>query len=159
MGWAMIIESVAAAGMLLQQINSVIQNVNEGKANVDQAMALVSDFGEALNSFEIERKSSAFKPLSKNDLLKLQMLRRSQERYQKDLRDLLLVADPKLLADYDAAIMQQERDRKAHQAMLNKKRKEREKLINDISVGLVTFVIGGGAAIGIIYLIIKAFGP
>ena len=155
----MIIESVAAAGMLLQQINSVIQNVNEGKANVDQAMALVSDFGEALNSFEIERKSSAFKPLSKNDLLKLQMLRRSQERYQKDLRDLLLVADPKLLADYDAAIMQQERDRKAHQAMLNKKRKEREKLINDISVGLVTFVIGGGAAIGIIYLIIKAFGP
>jgi hypothetical protein len=155
----MIIESVAAAGMLLQQINSVIQNVNEGKANVDQAMALVSDFGEALNSFEIERKSSAFKPLSKNDLLKLQMLRRSQERYQKDLRDLLLVADPKLLADYDAAIMQQERDRKAHQAMLNKKRKEREKLIHDISVGLVTFVIGGGAAIGIIYLIIKAFGP
>ena len=79
----MIIESVAAAGMLLQQINSVIQNVNEGKANVQQAMALVSDFGEALNAFEIERKTSTFSPLSKNDILKLQMLRRSQERYQK----------------------------------------------------------------------------
>ncbi len=100
----MIIESVAAAGMLLQQINSVIQNVNEGKANVQQAMALVSDFGEALNNFEVERKSSTFKALSKNDILKLQMLRRNQERYQKDLRDLLLVADPKLLEDYDAAI-------------------------------------------------------
>ena len=155
----MIIESVAAAGMLLQQINTVIQNVNEGKANVDQAMALVSDFGEALNVFEVERKTSTFSPLSKNDLLKLQMLRRSQERYQKDLRDLLLVADPKLLADYDAAIMQQERDRKAHQAMLNKKRKEREVLVHNILVGGVSLVIGGGVAIGIIFLIIKAFGP
>jgi len=155
----MIIESVAAAGMLLQQINSVIQNVNEGKANVQQAMSLVSDFGEALNTFEIDRKASTFSPLSKNDILKLQMLRRSQERYQKDLRDLLLVADPKLLQDYDAAIMQQERDRKAHQAMLNKKRKEREKLIHTVSVGLITFVVGGSLAIGVIFLIIKAFGP
>lgn len=87
------------------------------------------------------------------------MLRRSQERYQKDLRDLLLVADPKLLADYDAAIMQQERDRKAHQAMLNKKRKEREVLVHNILVGGVSLVIGGGVAVGMIYLIIKAFGP
>ena len=155
----MIIESVAAAGMLLQQINTVIQNVNEGKANVDQAMALVSDFGEALNVFEVDRKSSTFSPLSKNDILKLQMLRRSQERYQKDLRDLLLVADPALLKSYDDAIFQQEKDRKAHQAMLNKKRKEREKLMHDIAVGGVSLVVGGGVAIGMIYLIIKAFGP
>ena len=155
----MIIESVAAAGMLLQQINTVIQNVNEGKANVQQAMALVSDFGEALNSFEVDRKSSAFNALSKNDILKLQMLRRNQERYQKDLRDLLLVADPKLLKDDDEASMQQERDRKAHQAMLNRKRKEREKLMHDISVGAVALIVGGGVAIGIIFLIIKAFGP
>jgi len=155
----MIIESVAAAGMLLQQINTVIQNVNEGKANVDQAMALVSDFGEALNVFEVDRKSSTFSPLSKNDILKLQMLRRSQERYQKDLRDLLLVADPALLKSYDEAIWQQEKDRKAHQAMLNKKRKKREKLMHDIAVGAVSLVIGSGVAIGMIYLIVKAFGP
>lgn len=155
----MIIESVAAAGMLLQQINSVIQNVNDGKANVDQAMALVSDFGEALNAFEVERKSSAFKPISKNDLLKLQMLRRSQERYQKDLRDLLLVADPALLKSYDEAIWQQEKDRKAHQAMLNKKRKQREQLINSILVGGVSLVVGGGVSVALLYLVVKAFGP
>jgi hypothetical protein len=154
-----VIESVAAAGMLLQQINTVIQNVNEGKANVDQAMALVSDFGEALNVFEVDRKSSTFSPLSKNDILKLQMLRRSQERYQKDLRDLLLVADPALLKSYDEAIWQQEKDRKAHQAMLNRKRKEREKLMHDIAVGGVSLVVGGGVAVGMLYLIIKAFGP
>ncbi len=155
----MIIESVAAAGMLLQQINTVIQNVNEGKANVDQAMALVSDFGESLNVFEVDRKSSTFSPLSKNDILKLQMLRRSQERYQKDLRDLLLVADPALLKSYDEAIWQQEKDRKAHQAMLNRKRKEREKLMHDIAVGGVSLVVGGSVAVGMLYLIIKAFGP
>jgi len=155
----MIIESVAAAGMLLQQINSVIQNVNEGKANVQQAMSLVSDFGEALNTFEIDRKASTFSPLSKNDILKLQMLRRSQERYQKDLRDLLLVADPKLLNDYDEAIRQQEHDRRAHAAMMKKKKKQREQLIQQLIVGGTVLVIGGGIAIVLIALIIKAFGP
>jgi|TARA_Y100000114_G_scaffold78650_1_gene72414 hypothetical protein len=154
----MIIESVAAAGMLLQQINSVIQQVNEGKANVQQAMALVSDFGEALNNFEVERKSSTFKALSKNDILKLQMLRRNQERYQKDLRDLLLVADPKLLEDYDAAIRQQEQDRRAHVKLMAKRRRDRERLIQQLLVGGTTLIIGGGLAILVFVLVIKAFG-
>ena len=154
----MIIESVAAAGMLLQQINSVIQNVNEGKANVQQAMALVSDFGEALNNFEVERKSSTFKALSKNDILKLQMLRRNQERYQKDLRDLLLVADPKLLEDCDAAIRQQEQDRRAHVKLMAKQKRDRERLIQQLLVGGTTLIIGGGLAILVFVLVIKAFG-
>ena len=154
----MIIESVAAAGMLLQQINTVIQNVNEGKANVQQAMALVSDFGEALNSFEVERKSSAFNALSKNDILKLQMLRRSQERYQKDLRDLLLVADPKLLEDYDNAIRQQEHDRRAHAQMLARKRKERQHLINQILVGGTTLLIGGSIIAAGFAIMVKVYG-
>ena len=153
----MIIESVAAAGMLLQQINSVIQNVNEGKANVQQAMALVSDFGEALNSFEVERRNSTFKALSKNDILKLQMLRRSQERYQKDLRDLLLVLDPKLLEDYDAAIRQQEQDRRRHVRMMAQKQRDRKRLIQQILVGATTLIIGGSLAVLILVLVIKTF--
>ena len=72
----MVIESVAAAGMLLSQINSVISQVNETGSGVQQAMGLISDFGEALNQFEVDRKASTFKPLSQNDLLKIQMLRR-----------------------------------------------------------------------------------
>ena len=154
----MIIESVAAAGMLLQQINSVIQNVNEGKANVQQAMALVSEFGEALNSFEVERKSSAFNALSKNDILKLQMLRRNQERYQKDLRDLLLVADPKLLEDYDAAIKENKRQHREHLQLMAKKRKQKERLMAQLAVTAMTLIIGGGLAVGIIALVIKAYG-
>jgi ribosome-binding protein aMBF1 (putative translation factor) len=144
--------------MLIQQINSVIQNVNEGKANVQQAMSLVSDFGEALNTFEIERKASTFSPLSKNDILKLQMLRRSQERYQKDLRDLLLVADPKLLEDYDNAIRQQEHDRRAHAQMLARKRKERQHLINQILVGGTTLLIGGSIIAAGFAIMVKVYG-
>ena len=154
----MIIESVAAAGMLLQQINSVIQNVNEGKAHVQQAMALVSDFGEALNQFEVNRKTATFNPLSTNDILKLQMLRRSQERYQYDLRQLLLVADPKLLEDYDRAIAKQEQDRKAYAAMIKRKQQQKERLIKQVLVGATTLVLGGSIAVGVVFLIVKAFG-
>ena len=154
----MIIESVAAAGMLLQQINSVIQNVNEGKAHVQQAMALVSDFGEALNQFEVNRKTATFNPLSTNDILKLQMLRRSQERYQYDLRQLLLVADPKLLEDYDRAIAKQEQDRRAHAAMIKRKQQQKEKFIKQVLVGGTPLLLGSGIALGILFLVIKAFG-
>ena len=43
--------------------------------------------------------------------------------------------------------------------MLNRKRKEREKLMHDIAVGGVSLVVGGSVAVGMLYLIIKAFGP
>jgi hypothetical protein len=121
-------------------------------------MALVSDFGEALNNFEVQRKSSTFNALSKNDILKLQMLRRNQERYQKDLRDLLLVADPKLLEDYDQAIRQQEQDRRAHARLVAKRKRERQILIQQVLVGGTTLIIGGGIAVLIFVLILKAFG-
>ena len=92
----MLIESIAGAAATLSAINQLIAQVNEGKANVTSVMGMISDFGEGLNTFELERKKS-FKPLSQNDLLRLSQLRRQQERYWKDVHDLLLVADPKLL--------------------------------------------------------------
>jgi hypothetical protein len=86
------------------------------------------------------------------------MLRRSQERYQKDLRDLLLVADPKLLEDYDRAIRQQEQDRRAHAKLVAKRKRERQILIQQLLVGGTTLIVGGGLAILVFMLIIKAFG-
>ena len=86
------------------------------------------------------------------------MLRRNQERYQKDLRDLLLVADPKLLQDYDAAIRQQEQDRRAHARLVAKRKRDRQMLIQQILVGVTTLLIGGGLAILVFALVIKAFG-
>lgn len=153
----MIIESVAAAGVLLQQINSVINQVNETGSGVQQAMGLISDFGEALNQFEVDRKSSAFKPLSQNDLLKIQMLRRQYERHWQSVNDLLLVADPQLLDDFKKAKAEQEQARQQHMAMLARKKKERQRLINQILVGATTFIIGGLLAFGILYLVIRSF--
>jgi hypothetical protein len=152
-----VIESVAAASMLLTQINNVIAQVNETGSGVQQAMGLISDFGEALNQFEVDRKASTFKPLSQNDLLKIQMLRRQYERHWQSVNDLLLVADPKLLDDFKRAKAEQEQARQQHMALLARKKKERDKLMNQLLVGVVTFVIGGGLAVGILYLIIRAF--
>jgi hypothetical protein len=152
-----VIESVAAAGMLLSQINSVISQVNETGSGVQQAMGLISDFGEALNQFEVDRKASTFKPLSQNDLLKIQMLRRQYERHWQSVNDLLLVADPKLLDDFKRAKAEQEQARQQHMALLARKKKERDKLMNQLLVGGVTLVIGGGIAIAVLYLTIRAF--
>lgn len=153
----MIIESVAAAGMLLQQINSVINQVNETGSGVQQAMGLISDFGEALNQFEVDRKSSAFKPLSQNDLLKIQMLRRQYERHWQSVNDLLLVADPQLLDDFKKAKAEQEQARQQHMAMLARKKKQRDRLVHQILVGGTTFIIGGFIACAILYLVIRSF--
>lgn len=153
----MVIESVAAAGMLLSQINSVISQVNETGSGVQQAMGLISDFGEALNQFEVDRKASTFKPLSQNDLLKIQMLRRQYERHWQSVNDLLLVADPKLLDDFKRAKAEQEQARQQHMALLARKKKERDKLMNQLLVGGVTLVIGGGIAVAVLYLTIRAF--
>ena len=70
----MIIESVAAASAILTSINGLIKQANETGSGIQQVMGTISDFGEALTSFEIERKGGTFKPLSQNDLLKLTQL-------------------------------------------------------------------------------------
>ena len=154
----MVIESVAAAGLLLNQINQVIQQVNETGSGVQQAMGLISDFGEALNTFEVDRKNSTFKALSQNDILKIQMLRRQYERHWQSVNDLLLVADPKLLEDFKRAKKEQEEARQRHLAMLARKKKARAILISQILVGGTTLLIGGSIAVGAIVLIIKIFG-
>ena len=154
----MVIESVAAAGMLLNQINQVIQQVNETGSGAQQAMGLISDFGEALNTFEVDRKNSTFKALSQNDILKIQMLRRQYERHWQSVNDLLLVADPKLLEDFKRAKKEQEEARQRHLAMLARKKKERDLLISQILVGGTTLLIGGSIAVGAIFIVIQIFG-
>lgn len=153
----MVIESIAAASATLSAINGLISQVNETGQGVHQVMGMISDFGEGLNTFEVERKKS-FKPLSQNDLLKLSQLRRQQERYWKDVHDLLLVADPKLLEDFKAAKAQQERDRQAHLKMIARKAKARRHLWNQILVGGTTLIIGGAIiAMGFV-IMLRVYG-
>jgi len=153
----MIIESVAAASAILTSINGLIKQANETGDGIQQVMGTISDFGEALTNFEIERKGGTFKPLSQNDLLKLTQLRKQQERYWKDVHDLLAMVDPELLQDFKLAKAQQEDARQRHMAMLAKKRKEHDKLMHQITVALTVFVIGGILAFGLIWGVINSF--
>ena len=138
----MIIESVAAASAALSAINQLIAKVNETGQGVQSAMSMIASFGEALDQFEMDRRQSVFKPLSNQDILKIQMIRRSQARYETELRNLLLVADPQLLEDYDKAIREREYQRKEHNKMLMLKKKKRARLQAQILVGGVTLIVG-----------------
>lgn len=151
----MIIDSVVAASAALSAINQVISRVNETGQGVQSAMSMISSFGEALDQFELDRRQSVFKPLSNQDILKIQMIRRSQARYEKDLRQLLLIADSQLLEDYDRAIKEREEQRKQHHRMLARRKKERDHLIKQILVGGTTLIIGGSIAVFAVAVIIR----
>ena len=150
--------SIAAASATLSAINGLISQVNETGQGVHQVMGMISDFGEAITNFEAQRRQSTFKPLSQNEILKLQMIKRQYERHWQSVHDLLLVADPKLLDDFKAAKVQQEHDRQAHLKMIASKKKARQHLINQILVGGTTLLVGS-VIIGMgLMVVIKVYG-
>lgn len=154
----MVIESIAAASATLSAINGLISQVNETGQGVHQVMGMISDFGEGITNFEAQRRQSTFKPLSQNEILKLQMIKRQYERHWQSVHDLLLVADPKLLDDFKAAKVQQEHDRQAHLKMIASKKKARQHLINQILVGGTTLLVGS-VIIGMgLMVVIKVYG-
>lgn len=154
----MIIESVAAASAILSSLNSLIRQANESGQGIQQLMGTISDFGEALTNFEVERKSSTFKPLSQSEILRLTQIKKSYERYWKDVHDILLVADPETLEAFKQAKADQERARKEHLRLIAKRKKERKELIHQLAVGGLVLVLGGMIAIGVLVFIVKNFG-
>jgi len=153
----MLIESVAAASAILSSLNGLIKTANESGQGIQQLMGTISDFGEALTDFEVERKSSTFKPLSQSEILKLTQIKKSYERYWKDVHDILLVADPETLEAFKKAKAEQEHARQEHLRLIARKKKERDKLIQQVSVGALVFVLGAAIAIGALSVIIKTF--
>ena len=154
----MIIESVAAASAVLSSLKSLIKQVNDSGRGIQQLMGTISDFGEALTNFEVERKSSTFKPLSQSEILKLTQIKKSYERYWKDVHDILLVADPDTLEAFKKAKAEQEAARQQHLRLIAKKKKEREVLMNQLAVGGLVFLVGAIIAITVVGLVIKTFG-
>jgi len=142
-----IIESVAAASAALSAINGLIQQANETGSGVQQLMGTISDFGEAINEFEVRRKGSTFKPLSQNELLKLAMIKKSYERHWKSVHDLLAMVDPEMLDSFKKAKIEQEDARQQHLAMLARRKKQREHLMIQVLVGGLTLLIGGTIAV------------
>ena len=154
----MIIESVAAASAILSSLNGLIKTANESGQGIQQLMGTISDFGEALTNFEVDRKSSTFKPLSQSEILRLTQIKKSYERYWKDVHDILLVADPDTLEAFKKAKAEQEAARQQHLRLIAKRKKEREVLINLLAVGGLVFLVGAIIAITVVGLVIKTFG-
>jgi hypothetical protein len=148
---------VVMAGAILKQVSDTIGAVNEGRASIETAMGLLADFGAGLNEFQ-KSKSTGFTKLSNGDVLKLSMIRRSQERYEHELRTLLLAMDSTLLAQYDAAIAENKRRHQEQQRYMARKKKQREELTRQMLVGGTTLLLGSAVAVGLVALIIKAFG-
>ena len=153
----MIIESVAAASAILSSLNGLIRTANESGQGIQQLMGTISDFGEALTNFEVKRKASTFKPLSQSEILKLTQIKKSYERYWKDVHDLLLVADPETLEAFKRAKAEQEQARQQHLRLIARKKKEREILMQQVAIGSLVFVVGAAVAIGALSIIIKTF--
>lgn len=147
---------MAAASAALTTINTLIQKVNDTGSGVQQVMSMVSEFGEAIDQFELERKTSTFKALSQADLLKLSQIRRSYQRQWKQIEDLLAMFDPELLADFRKAKAEQEERRKAHAELMAKKRRLREQRIQQVLVGTTAFIVLGTIAFGVVALVIKS---
>jgi len=154
----MVIESIAAATATLSAINGLIAQCNETGQGVHQVMGMISDFGEGITEFEAQRRQSTFKPLTQNEILKLQMIKRQYDRHWQSVHDLLLIADPKLLDDFKAAKAQQEQDRQEHLRMIARKKKARQHLTNQILVGGTTLLIGGMIIAAGFAIILKVYG-
>tara|TARA_R100000995_G_C3451106_1_gene108201 strand:- start:422 stop:886 length:465 start_codon:yes stop_codon:yes gene_type:complete len=154
----MVIESIAAATATLSALNGLIAQCNETGQGVHQVMGMISDFGEGITEFETRRRQSTFKPLTQNEILKLQMIKRQYDRHWQSVHDLLLVADPKLLDDFKAAKAQQEQDRQEHLRMIARKKKARQHLTNQILVGGTTLLIGGMIIAAGFAIMVKVYG-
>ena len=154
----MVIESIAAATATLSALNGLIAQCNETGQGVHQVMGMISDFGEGITEFEARRRQSRFKPLTQNEILKLQMIKRQYDRHWQSVHDLLLVADPKLLDDFKAAKAQQEQDRQEHLRMIARKKKARQHLTNQILVGGTTLLIGGIIIAAGFAIMVKVYG-
>ena len=120
-------------------------------------MGTISDFGEAINEFEVRRKGSTFKPLSQNELLKLAMIKKSYERHWKSVHDLLAMVDPEMLDSFKKAKIEQENARQQHLAMLARRKKQREQLMIQVLVGGLTLLIGGTIAVLAFLIVLEIY--
>ena len=150
--------SIAAASAALSSLNKLIERVNETGSGVNKLIGTISEFGESLDSFEINRRNSTFKPLTESDLLKLSQLRRQYERHWQSVNDLLLAADPELLDDFRKMKAEQEIKKKEHMAFIAKKRKQRKELMNQIAAAALTLIIGSIIIVLGFFLLFNIYG-
>jgi len=153
----MIIESVAAAAAILNQIGQLIENADAAKGGAQRVMSAILDFGQGLDELENNKKDTFFEQ-THSDILKIQMMRRQQERYEQELENLLSIADPVLLDTYRTAKQDQVKRRRAHQKALADAARKRKQLIQQIitiSAVVITGLVAAAIVTALIIMVLK----
>ena len=120
-------------------------------------MSAILDFGQGLDDLE-KNEREKFVNVSHSDLLKISMMRRQQERYEKDLENMLIVVDPALHTTYVKAKADQAAKRKRHMEMLAQQKKQRAELVQRIiliTVIIITGLVAAGIVVGLAILMFK----
>ena len=153
----MLLESVAVAAAALNQIGSMIETAGQVQGGAQRVMGAILDFGQGLDELENNKKDTFFEQ-SHSDLLRIQMMRRQQQRYEQDLENLLSIADPILLDQYRQSKREQVEKRKAHQKALAdaaRKRKELIQQIITISAIVITGLVAAAIVTALIIMVLK----
>ena len=153
-------EAAAIAGVLqtLKALNDGLATVKEAGANASQISSLVSRYSDLDQKIrEVEEKGAGI--LSLKDSMNLQVAKQQAASFHQGLRDSLLMQQGGA-AQYREIMGRIEESRAAHEkkiAMLKRKRRQRQKLMKEISLyvtigsACVIFLLGG------LYLWVQVF--
>ena len=151
----------AAIGAVLQglkALNDGLATVKEAGANAGQISSLVSRYSDLDQKIrDVEEKGAGI--LSLRDSMNLQVAKRQSQAFHQALKDSLLMQQGGA-AQYREIMQRIEESKAAHEkkvAMLKRKRRERQKLVKEVSLWvtigatIVVFLIGG------LYLWVQVF--
>ena len=157
----MIFESIAAVTAAISGINSLVNAVKEGNANVKSILDRMTGIQDGMNKLEIEKRESITQPLSPQEAMKLAMAKQSIDRYNEELRLLchMSVEGEKFWQNYQNALKESKERHAANVKAIIAKKKARKQFLQDLFLYSTVGIIGLMIAAIVITLIIFAFKP
>ena len=141
-------------------LNSLFSEVENGTKNITSLLGTLGSISSGIDKYEIERRSSLTAPLDAESAMRLVGEKRKLQRYHDNLK-LLGNLDAEAGRTIDAYFQELEVQKKRHAEAVKsliEKKKQRQKLLKNLFVYSVVFVIGLALAATIITLVVLLFG-
>jgi|TARA_R100001126_G_scaffold87822_1_gene56555 hypothetical protein len=139
---------LAAIGSALSAINSAVATYKETKANAQDAARLLGKFSETSAKLDKwEKKTKLKRPLTPKEAMDLSIQRRKIKNTETQIKDICLMSGCiDIWHDAQRIRAQSEREHQQYLKTVHLKRKERQKKVRAVMVGvlIVTFVITVG---------------
>ncbi len=135
---------LAAITSALSAINSTIATFKEGKANAQDAAALLGKFSNTAQRLDDwERKKKLKRPLTPKEAMDLSIKRREIKAVENKIKDhLMMMGMSDVWKDAERIRKQSERDHQQYLKDIQKKRKERQQRMKDrLAVLFIVFSI------------------